>query len=93
MRKHYPPSFKAKVVLEMLKEEKTVAELASEYQVHPSQLHKWKKQVLDGLPVLFEDDKRSVAAVRDGYEAKMKELYAEIGRLTTYVEWFKKKGF
>lgn len=93
MRKHYPPSFKAKVVLEMLKEEKTIAELASEYGVHPTQLHKWKKQAVEGLPALLEGDKRSIEAVKDGYEAKMKELYAEIGRLTTYVEWFKKKGF
>ena len=93
MRKHYPPSFKAKIVLEMLKEEKTIAELASEYGVHPTQLHKWKKQAVEGLPGLLEGDKRSVEAVKDGYEAKIKDLYAEIGRLTTYVEWFKKKGF
>lgn len=91
MKKSYSPSFKAQVVLEMLKEEKSIAQIASEYGIQPTQLHKWKKQVLEGLPALFADDKRSVETVKGEYEAKMKELYAEIGRLTTHVEWFKKK--
>ena len=55
VRKHYGTDLKVKVVLEILKEEKTVTQLASEYKIHYSQLLKWKKQVLEGLPHLFSD--------------------------------------
>ena len=54
MRKRYITAFKAQVVLELLKEEKTVNQLAAEHGVHPTQLRDWKKQVLEGLPNLFE---------------------------------------
>ena len=49
MRKRYRPSFKAKVALEAIKEQKTSAELASLYQVHPGQIRNWKVVVLKGL--------------------------------------------
>ncbi|PHJ39941.1 hypothetical protein P378_00025 [Desulforamulus profundi] len=44
MRKSYSGEFKAKVVLEILKEEKTISQIASEYGIHPNQLLKWKKR-------------------------------------------------
>ena len=87
--KTYSPTFKAQVVLELLKEEKSIAQISSEYGVHPSQLHKWKKQAVENLPQL-EDDKKAIDKVRNEYEAKLDELYAEIGRLTTQIAWFKK---
>lgn len=90
MKKTYSPSFKAQVVLELLGEEKEIAQISSEYGVHPSQLHKWKRQALEGLPSVSSDDNRAIEPANSEYEAKMKELYAEIGRLSTYVEWFKK---
>lgn len=93
MKKTYSPSFKAQVVLELLKEEKSIAQIASEQGIHPNQLHKWKKQVIESLPQLFAADKKSADKVRSEYEAKLDELYAEIGRLTTQIAWFKKKGF
>ena len=49
-RKRYDGTFKAKVVLESLKNEKTIAELASEYHVHPNQIAQWRKQALENLP-------------------------------------------
>ena len=52
-RKRYDGTFKAKVVLESLKNEKTIAELASEYHVHPNQIAQWRKQALEDLPTLF----------------------------------------
>lgn len=63
----------------------------SEHGVHLSQLHKWKKQAVESLPQLFADDKKAIDKVRNEYEAKLDELYAEIGRLTTQVAWFKKR--
>ena len=52
---HYTAEFKAKVFQEMLKEEKTVDQLAAEYGVHPNLLYRWRDQVLAGLTILFSD--------------------------------------
>ena len=74
----------------MLKEEKTVSELASTYGVHPTMLHRWKKQVVAGLPQVFERD-RDAKAAQEAAEQKIEELYTEIGRLSTQLAWLKKK--
>lgn len=55
MRKQYTAAFKAEVVQELLKEEKTLAQFASEYEVHPTQLKNWRAVALEGLPSLFEN--------------------------------------
>lgn len=75
----------------MLREEKTVAELASEYGVHPTLLHRWRKQAVDNLAEVFAEGEK-LEAVKAGYEQKIEELYTEIGRLTTQLAWLKRKG-
>jgi putative transposase len=55
-------------------------------------LHRWKKQVVAGLPHLFERDQDAKAA-QEAYERRIEELYTEIGRLSTQLVWLKKKGF
>ena len=74
-----------------LREEKTLAQLASEYGVHPTQISTWKTTALQELPQLFERRER-VASQVAAYEAQIEQLYAEIGRLTTQVAWLGKKG-
>ena len=91
MRKSYAPAFKARLVLELLKEEKTIGQLAAEYSVHPNLLRLWKTAALDGLPSLFERQKNQ-AAQKNEYETEREALYAEIGRLTTELAWLKKKS-
>jgi putative transposase len=91
MRKKYSPQFKAKVVQEILREEKSISQLASEYGVHVTQLRKWKRKVLDRLPDLFRAEQDQDEAVKR-LEAEQERLYAEIGRLTTQLNWLKKKG-
>ena len=59
LRKKHPPSFKAKVVLEAIKEQKTSAELASQYQVHPGQFRNWKATATKGFIDLFTDKRKS----------------------------------
>jgi len=90
MRKQYTAAFKAKVVQELLKEEKTLAQLASEYEVHPTQLKEWRSRAVEGLPGLFEKHE-STAELQATHEKQVTELYAEIGKLTTQVTWLKKK--
>ena len=91
MRKHYPAQFKAEVVLEVLREEKTLAQIAAERHVHPTMLHRWRNMVMKELPEVFTHGERG-SADRAEQEKKIHELYAEIGRLSTELEWLKKKG-
>lgn len=90
MKKQYSATFKAKVVQELLKEEKTLAQIASEYEVHPTQLKNWRKIAVEGLSALFEKED-STAELKVRYEQQLTELYAEIGKLTTQINWLKKK--
>ena len=53
-RKNHKPAFKSRVALEATKSERTVSELASHYGVHPTQIHQWKKALLEGAPEVFE---------------------------------------
>src|SRR3989304_7131670 len=92
MRKHFTASQKAQIVLDILKEEKTISRIASEHGVHPNQLHRWKAQALDGLPQLFENDHKTEKAQAIAYERQVQELYAEIGKLTTQLARLKTKS-
>ena len=90
MCKQFSATFKAQVVLELLREEKSIAQLAAGYGVHPTQLGKWKALALKGLPGLFEE-RSEVVALTTTHAAQLTALYAEIGRLTTHVNFLKKK--
>jgi transposase-like protein len=90
MRKQYTAAFKAKVVQELLREEKGLAQIASEYEVHPTQLKNWRAIAIEGLSTLFEKQD-SVADLKESYEQQLTDLYAEIGKLTTQLNWLKKK--
>jgi transposase len=91
MKTSYTPTFKAQVVQELLKETKTISQLAAEHGVHPNVLREWRTTTLHGLPSLFAKGD-SVEAIRTAYEQQIEELYAQIGRLTTQVAWLKKKS-
>ena len=92
MKKQYTPKQKSQIVLEIFKEEKTVAQIASEYSVHPTQLYKWKSQALEGLPLVFEDQQKAQRDVQAAHDQQVQELYAEIGKLNTQLTWLKKKS-
>jgi transposase len=90
MRKQYTAAFKARVVQELFQEEKTIAQIASEYEVHPTQLKNWKTIAVEGLASLFEKQE-STAELKAAHEQQLSDLYAEIGKLTTQLTWLKKK--
>ncbi len=77
-RKRYGTEFKAKVALEAIREQQTVAEIARRYKVHVNMVYKWKRQLLDNLPRVFDKDGGSgdVSSEREG------ELLKKIGELT-----------
>ena len=90
-KEHYSMAFKAKIVVETLRETKTVAQIAAENGLHPNLVTKWKQAALAALPDAFE---RQMAAQEKAavQEEKIAQLYQEIGRLTTQVNWLKKSG-
>lgn len=88
MRTKHPPAFKAKVALEAYKEEKTSAELASQYQVHPGLIRNWKALLMKGAPELFNS---SAHSEKDQAEL-IEQLYKKIGKLEVELDWLKKKS-
>jgi putative transposase len=92
MRKHYSATQKARIVLQVLTEEQTVQQIASQEGVHPNQIYQWKAQVLEGLPSLLEKDRQAERTSRAAQERELNELYAQLGRLTTQLAWLKKKS-
>ncbi len=91
MKKTYSSAFKAQVVRELLRETKTVSQLAAEHGIHPNVLSTWRTSALQGLPTLFEK-RDSLTTLQDAHDQQVQELYAQIGRLTTQVAWLKKKS-
>lgn len=88
IRRVHPPAFKARVAVEALKEQKTIAELSSMYGIHTTQITKWKRQALDILTLGFgAGQKQREKDDRD----LVQELYRQIGRLKVEVDFLKKK--
>ena len=88
-RKQYASQFKATVALEAVKNKKTIAQIASEYGIHPNQVGKWKKQLIESLPQVFINRKTDSEKAS---EKLIDELYRQIGQLKVEVDWLKKKS-
>lgn len=88
-RKQYSNDFKFKVALEAIKGVKTISQLGSTYNLHPTQIGNWKKQLLrEGSAVFTRPNSRT----KRDRESKETELYEQIGRLKMELEWLKKKS-
>ncbi len=89
MRKSYTAEFKSKVALEAIKEESTIAEIASKFEIHPNQVLNWKKQFIENAAKLFVDKRTKKG--KNSEEVKEEELYKTIGKLQVENEFLRKK--
>jgi transposase-like protein len=89
MRKSFDAEFMGKVALEAIKEEKTIAELSSQYEVHRTQITKWRKRAIEGMVGIFQGKEGKTAEEK---EKVIDELYRQIGQLKVENEWLKKKS-
>ncbi len=87
--KRHSAEFKAKVALDAIKGQRTVNEIAGEYEVHPGQIAQWKRQVLAELPGLFSSKRVKDAQEEEELRAS---LYQQIGQLKVELDWLKKKA-
>ena len=88
-RTTYAAEFKAKLALEVIKGNRTLAEIASDAQVHPNLLTQWKRQLLESLPTVFSDKR---ARENKEQDALTDQLYQQIGQLKVELDWLKKKS-
>lgn len=88
MRKKFEAGYKARVALEAVRGEKTLAQISSEYGVHANQISKWKQELLKGAAWIFG---RNSGRQDNGQEEKIAQLYKSIGELKVENDWLKKK--
>ena len=93
-KKQYSPEQKLQIVLEVLKEERLITEIAADYGIHHSVIHRWRKELLGSAEKVFNSSKSAKEAAKEKQqqEEKIESLYSQVGRLTTQLEWLKKKS-
>ena len=89
-RRIHDAAFKTKVVLEALKGVKTLAQLSSDFGIHAQQITDWKRQVLDGIPTLFESPASKPTLNIEQREQIENPLFQQIGQLKVENDWLKK---
>jgi len=88
-RKSYDSRLKVQVALEALKNQRTIAQIASEYGIHPNMVTQWKQRLLNELPDIFNNKHQKNKQDNETLQA---ELYRQIGQLKVELDWLKKKS-
>jgi len=89
--KSFSPQEKAQVALAAIKGEKTLAQISSSYEVHPTQIGLWKRQAIDNLSELFKDNRKKENQKAAEHQAELDNLYKIIGQRDIELDWLKKK--
>jgi len=90
-RRTYKPEEKANIVLEILREESTMNEIAQKYGVSPQLISRWRTEFLDNMSVVFDKKASETEKLKQEHEAEKEELIGQIGQLTVELNWLKKK--
>jgi len=93
VRRQFTAEFKTKIVLEILREEKQLGELAAEHELSPNQLRNWEKEFLGNAAKVFSESKqeKDLNAKEREMDENRNELMAKVGQLTIENDWLKKK--
>ena len=91
-RRKFTPKEKAKIVLEVLREDKTLSQVAAEYQVHPNIISRWKADFMNNADKVFSKEVSETEKIKQDYEQERDELLRQIGQLSYEVNWLKKKS-
>lgn len=86
----YSDKQKVQVVLDAIKGQKTINQISSQYEIHPTQINRWKTMILENLPSIFSNDIQKNKQLFEK-DKLIEELYKIIGQRDTELEWFKKK--
>jgi putative transposase len=89
VRKKFTGDFKGKIALEAVKAERTINELASQYEVHPNQIKQWKGHLIKNIGEIFQDKRGKKEKEKTDL---IEELYKQIGQLKVELDWLKKKS-
>ena len=91
-RNTHSPEYKVKAVLELLKEEQTLSQIAQKYEIHSNLLARWKQEFLENAVEIFKRGKTEADKKLSDEMQKTQELEKLVGRLTYEVDWLKKKS-
>ncbi len=91
-RKSYNPDEKAMIVLEVLREESTLNEIAQKYEVSPQLISRWKAEFIENMPSVFNKKNTEIEKIKQEHAAEKEELINQIGQLTVDVNWLKKNS-
>ena len=91
-RRTFTPEQKVKIVLEVLKEEKTLSQIAAEYEIQPNQITRWKSEFLTNANRVFSKEDDESEKLKKSFEAEKDELLKQIGQLSYENTWLKKKS-
>lgn len=91
-RRNFTPEQKVKIVIEVLREEKTLTEIAAEHEIHPNQISRWKAEFASNAARAFSKETDEVEKVKQAFEKEKDELLRQIGQLSYENVWLKKKS-
>jgi transposase-like protein len=89
-RRKFTADFKAKVVIEALKERNSLEEIARKYEIHPNQIGAWKKEFITNAAKIFASGEKDRMDQKQ-LESLLETLYSQIGQQKVEIEWLKKK--
>jgi transposase len=90
-RTTYTPEEKARIILEVLREDSTLNEVSNKYSVSPQLISRWKTEFLENMPAVFDKKATEVENMKKEHAAEKEALINQIGQLTVDVNWLKKK--